>query len=191
MVLPAVETPQSSGQDEYEILRMGFRPRRIKVLFIGESRPVNRKFFYRGDSRLATYTREAMGDERGSLSTFLKRFQSLGCFLLDLCSEPVNGLPPSERRNARKHGVQTLGEKLQHIQPLVIIVVMKGIEESVTQALRLANLETVPRYVLPFPAQGHEREYVSTLQDLMNTFWRDGILSDDLNLESPRNAINQ
>jgi hypothetical protein len=154
MLLRGRETSQSLRQDEYEILRAKFRPRRIKVLFIGESRPANGTFFYRGDSRLARYTREAMGDERGSLSTFLKRFESLGCFLLDLCSEPVNGLPPSERRNARKHGVQTLGEKLQGIEPFAIIVVMKGIGESVTQALRGAGLERVPRYVLPFPSTG-------------------------------------
>jgi hypothetical protein len=111
MLPRAGETPQSLGRDEYEVLRAEFRPQRIKVLFIGESRPVNGTFFYLGDSRLARYTREAMGDERGSLYTFLKRFQSLGCYLLDLCSEPVNGLAPTERRNARKHGVQTLGEE--------------------------------------------------------------------------------
>jgi hypothetical protein len=66
---------------------------------------------------------------------------------------------------------------------------MKGIAESVAQALRRASLETVPCYVLPFPAQGHEREYVSVLQDLMSMFWRDGILSDDSNPSG--NPINQ
>jgi hypothetical protein len=166
-VLRAGETPQNLGQDEYEILRMEFRPPRTKVLFIGESRPDNGTFFYRGDSRLARYTREAMGDEHDSLSIFLERFQSLGCFLLDLCSEPVNGLPPSERRDARERGVKALGEKLKDIQPFAIIVVMKAIAESVAQALLQVNLE-VPRYVLPFPAQGHEREYVSGLRDLVS-----------------------
>jgi hypothetical protein len=67
---------------------------------------------------------------------------------------------------------------------------MKGIAESVTQALRQADLETVPRYIMPFPAQGHEREYVSALQNLMNTFWRDGILSEDPKSER-QEPINQ
>jgi hypothetical protein len=85
---------------------------------------------------------------------------------MDLCCEPVNHISPEERKIARIKGEHRLEQYLRDVQPLVIIVVMKGIAEDVEHALKAAGLEAVPRYVLPFPAQGHEREYVTGLRSI-------------------------
>src|SRR4051794_2820337 len=97
---------QSPSDDEYELLREAFRPRRVTVVFVGESRPANGTFFYRGDSRLAKYTSQAMGVAGKTPSIFLQAFRSAGYFLIDLCPEPVNRLRGRERRTARSMGEQ-------------------------------------------------------------------------------------
>lgn len=158
-------------------LQNSFRPSLVKVLFIGESRPSNGTFFYRGDSRLARYTREAILDEHEDAppAVFLERFRSMGCFLVDLCEEPVNWLSASERRIAREAGETKLAKKLEKLQPLAIIVVMKGIAQSVERACRKAKI-CVPRHVLPFPAQGHERQYVVNLHVVIKRLKAKGVL---------------
>jgi hypothetical protein len=166
MLANASDTPLVAPPDEHEAVRDDFRPERVKVLLIGESRPSNGTFFYRGDSRLAKYTWEAIGREHRSVFEFLRHFQSRGCFLMDLCREPVNHLPAEKRKIARMKGEQTLQQYLRDVRPLAIIVVMKGIVEHVERALKAAGLGVVPRHVVPFPAQGHEREYVAGLRSI-------------------------
>jgi hypothetical protein len=166
MLANASEIPVVTLPDEYEAARDRFRPERVKVLFVGESRPSNGTFFYRGDSRLAKYTWEAIGEEHRSVSEFLRHFQACGCFLMDLCREPVNHLPAEKRKIARMKGEQTSQQLLRDVRPLAIIVVMKGIVEHVERALKAAGLGAVPRYVVPFPAQGHEREYGAGLRSI-------------------------
>lgn len=165
--------------DAYEALRERFRPSPIKVLFVGESRPANGTFFYRGDSRLARYTCEAFGPEGGlglEMPAFLERFYSPGCFLVDLCPVPVNHLSGPERRRLRRTGEPALARILSDTRPSAIIVVMIGIAASVDRAATAAGAERVPRYVLPFPAQGHEREYVRRLRDTIARLREEGVL---------------
>jgi hypothetical protein len=52
----ASDIPVVTSTDQYEAVRDEFRPERVKEILIGESRPSNGTFFYRGDSRLAKYT---------------------------------------------------------------------------------------------------------------------------------------
>lgn len=160
--------PQIADPDEYDDLRETFRPKRIKILFVGESRPANGTFFYRGDSRLARYTREAIGTENGSVLDFLEDFCSRGCFLTDLCARPVNRLPPTARNRARAMGEQNLTAIVSQIRPSAVVVVMKRIEHYVKRALKTANLASTSLHVLPFPAQGHEREFVSGLRRVLD-----------------------
>ncbi len=167
--------------DKYEILRESFRPKKIRVLFIGESRPANGTFFYHGDSRLAQYTCEAFCAGDGAIpriSDFLKRFQSLGCFLTDLCPLPANSLPTKERTDARRKGERALANTIKSAQPDAIVIVMRGIAESAAQAIDKAGANAIPCYVLPFPAQGHERQYVSELRGIVSDLVAKGVLNN-------------
>ena len=168
----------------YEAIRERYRPETVKVLFVGESRPANGTFFYLGNSRLYKYTCRAFNSALVTslqIPTFLNEFCSLGCFLLDLCPEPVNHLPSPERRRVRRNGTATLSAILRDIQPCATIVVMRGIAQYVDQAYVGAGIQTDHHYVLPFPARGHEQEYIDGLKaillfladsEILNQAWR-------------------
>jgi len=162
--------------DEYEILRDQYRPGRTRTLFVGESRPTSGKFFYRGDSTLEQYTQEAFGFE-GSTAEFLDYFKVNGCYLVDLCVDPVNGLTPVERRTKCREGEVGLADAIKSASPEVIIVVMKGIGPNVRRAIDQAGMKDVPVHVLPFPAMSHEREYVRRLRTVLGELRAAGGLS--------------
>lgn len=150
--------------------RLAYRPPVVRVLLIGESPPANGTFFYDGDSILACYTREAFDAAIGrtrSSDEFLAGFRDLGCYLLDLCPSPVNNLDSKPRAAARQVGIRHLTEALHGLRPELVLIVMKEIEPEVVQALDLAGLGDVRRHVLPFPAYGHDGEYVSRLASLL------------------------
>ena len=73
-----------------------WQPQRIKVLLIGESPPAQAKnfFFYAPNSDLYNFTKKAFEnvykDKISEYPVFLNFFMDLGCFLDDLCEEPVN-----------------------------------------------------------------------------------------------------
>lgn len=165
----------------YESIREKYRPRQTRVLFIGESRPANGTFFYCGDSTLARYTCEAFEVVYGSfpdISSFLAGFQALGCFLVDLCPEPVNHLSRKQRRQKHKAGEGALAVMLSALKPLALVVVMKGIACSVNQAARIADAGITLRYDLPFPAQHHQKEYVFGLSTIISGLKREGVLEN-------------
>jgi len=74
--------------------------------------------------------------------------------------------------------VSALATTLSELSPLVIVVVMKAIAGCVAQAAALAAADTAPRYLLPFPTQGHQREYVCRLRKIVDRLKHDGVLSD-------------
>lgn len=163
--------------DKFELLRETHKPAETRILFIGESPPANETFFYQGDSRLAKYTCEAFSPENGptlKMSAFLKYFRARGCFLVDLCAQPVNHLPRKERKIKRKAGEFLLAQSLKELQPSVIVVVMKAISPSVARAATDAAAEVIPRHTLPFPAQGHERAYVKELRAIISPLMQGG-----------------
>jgi hypothetical protein len=167
---------ETAALDEtVESKRIEYRPFKVRVLFVGESPPVNGTFFYRGDSNLARYTHEAFTAEfpvGGEMSRFLTAFRDSGCYLVDLCHEPVNGMPRTRRRIARQAGIPFLGATMREAAPEIIIVVMKAIEGYVARAAAEAALNHVPRHVIPFPAQGHQRQYVDRLTMILRDFFR-------------------
>lgn len=165
--------------DPYEQKREGFRPTKVKVLFVGESRPANGTFFYEGDSNLAKYTCEAFSPAGGpmpEISVFLRQFKAKGCFLVDLCPHPVNRLSRVERRKARRQGEVPLAKVMADLRPLAIIVVMRGIAGNVEQAILLARLSGVPVFVLLFPAMGRQRAYVAGLRQVLAELRDAGVL---------------
>jgi hypothetical protein len=76
---------------ETERLRLQYRPERITVLFVGEAPPASESFFYRGNSGLTDYMRNALGGPKGDIE-FLNWFKARGCYLDDLVTTPIENL---------------------------------------------------------------------------------------------------
>lgn len=168
-------------RDQVEALRKDFRPKRIKVLFVGESPPANGTFFYQADSTLYRYTQEAFAavfgeGVCGEGDAFLRFYQARGCYLEDLCSEPVNKLPLAKRRRAWEAGVAPFAKRLADFQPKVIVVVMVKIQKHVMEAARQAGPAPRCVWVLPFPTQGHQGEYVEQLKWILSKLSDERIL---------------
>lgn len=156
--------------DRFELLRRRYRPVRTSVLFVGESRPAGGTFFYAGNSHLFRYTAEAFGYQAGETARaeqFLTRFMELGCYLVDLCPVPVNILPARAREVERSARTAALAVAIRSLQPNAVVNVMKGIRPHVEQAIHDSQVRLVGTWHLPFPAQGHQREYVAELQRVL------------------------
>lgn len=154
-----------------EDIRNQFRPEVTRLLLVGESPPANGTFFYDGDSRLYFHTFAAFaqaGLVTENPASFLATFRGLGCFLDDLCHSPVNDLPNPERRAARKSSVPGLALRLQKIRPEVVVSVMIAIEPAVRSALSVARMHATAFHSVPFPAQGHQQEYVEGLAQILS-----------------------
>lgn len=162
-------TNDSSGVHHEEI-RNRFRPKVTRLLLVGESPPANGTFFYSADSNLYRYTVAAFteaGIRTGNATLFLDTFRDLGCFLDDLCHRPVNNLPQPMRRAARNSSVPGLASRLQEIRPRVVVCVMRAIEPAVRRALRVARMQGTEFRSVPFPAQGHQLQYVEQLAEIV------------------------
>src|SRR6202041_2824409 len=77
-----------------ERVRRLYRPDRVRILFVGEAPPASGRFFYRGDSGLYRAVRDTFKIVDPSIhdEDFLAAFQALGCYLIDLCPDPVDRL---------------------------------------------------------------------------------------------------
>lgn len=142
----------------------------MRTLFVGESPPANGTFFYCGNSNLGRYTAEAFASIYGpypSAQAFLTDFRDRGCYLIDLCLDPVNHLNRPQRRTAHRAAIPALAASLRELRPAAIIVVVKAVENAVLTAREQAGLFAVPLTALPFPAQGNQRQYVQQLIALL------------------------
>ena len=66
--------PGASGlmtKSKIERLRLQYRPERITVLFVGEAPPASDTFFYRGNSGLTNYMRDALGGPKGDVEVLV------------------------------------------------------------------------------------------------------------------------
>ena len=149
-----------------ESLRNRFRPKRVRVILVGESPPAGGTFFYAANSNLFRYTKDAFESVYGQRWTrgadFLNFFASEGFFLDDLCLVPVNNMNPSDRRRCRRQGIPALSDRLRGLSPAAAAVTPKAISREVSQAFELAGLELQPM-ALPFPAMSWQRDYVDAL----------------------------
>lgn len=167
---------------EYQKIRESWRPSDIRVLFIGESRPASGRFFYCGDSTLASCTQEAFANvfqkHFSSTNDFLVYFRDLGCYLEDLSIEPLNKKPPDERAILQVQAIPQLAERIESTSPRAIITIMKGIQPHTEEAARVAGLASVPRYVLPFPRSdsGSDLVYVEGLSGILSNLKQSGAL---------------
>lgn len=148
-----------------ETLRKSYKPDQIKLLFIGESPPQSGNFFYHKGSLTSSTSRafEKVFDRVFSdTHTFLIFFRLRGCYLEDICLEPVDKLPPKERAMMLKDSTEYFSSRLREYRPEAVIIVLKRIESHVKEALRKAKI-TCPVYTLPFPGFGQQKNYINKL----------------------------
>ena len=158
--------------------RRKYRPRKVRLLLIAESPPSSGGFFYFpmtiGKDHLFRETMKALDlwpknepmrkgvDKR----PMLRRFQSMGLYLLDTCDFPVDKLRPMKRREAILQQIPRLVNDVIEANPLHILVVKSSIFNPVIIALRESGLwsrilNTGP---VPFPSHGNQQIYRSILK---------------------------
>ena len=137
-----------------EELRRSFQPRRLRLLFVGESPPASGRFFYQGDSGLYRAMRDTFKIVDPSIrdEDFLITFQTLGCYLIDLCPDPVDRLDPKSRRAACCAEVESLSRTIVQLQPDRIATLLRSLEDDVLRAVSLANWNG-PVIHLPYPGR--------------------------------------
>ena len=150
-----------------EAMRARFRPDKIVTLFVGESAPDSDKFFYFGNNPMLTYTRkaieQALGADGGDI---LDRFKALGWYLDDLSLAPVNKLAPAMRKSVCHAARRTLAERIAAYKPQAIVTVVPRVKDDVAAAAIAAGCDA-PRYVMPFPGNHYQNEYVRQLAEII------------------------
>jgi hypothetical protein len=170
---------------DHERIRPQYRPEVVRVLFVGESPPAGGTFFYAANSNLFFATREAFvrvfGEGAcGQGDAFLRFFKRLGCYLDDLCPDPVNKLSPAERKRLRQAAVPALAGRIGVARPQAVVAVMIAIKPHVSEALRASadpgSQLAGPVHALPFPRPEHRARFKRELEELLRQLLKAGIL---------------
>lgn len=91
----------------------------------------------------------------------------MGCYLDDLCFEPVDKLEAEIRRKKCKESIDKLSGRIKGFEPLVIIVVIKLIKEEVDEVIEKSSINA-ETYYLPFPRYEWQQEiYKKGLEEIL------------------------
>jgi len=160
------------AERDRESLRRSYRPKRVRLLLVGESAPVSGNFFYR-DSAMTTFTARAFERAYGvtfrDSATFLSFFQMRGCYLEDVSRKAVNAMASKERKAVLGESVPSLSERIRELEPDIVVAVLRRIAAYVREAVHLTDRQVVFR-VLPFPGNGHQNSYVDGLSDILGQY---------------------
>jgi predicted transcriptional regulator len=155
--------------DEYEELRQRYRPPRIRLLLVGESRPAGGRFFYLANSNLYYATLDAWQNGPGPVAsgeTFLDTLKAEGIWLYDLSAAPVNRLRGRPRQQAVRERTTELEELLASEMPDTVVVVKRSLDAVVREAARGAGIPSDRLDVLPFPLYQWRTAYVEQLGEI-------------------------
>jgi len=130
-----------NAQLRRESLRAVYLPEKVRMLFVGESPPVSGRFFYSRNSGLYRAVRDAFHLVDGSIvdENFLDIFQSAGCYLIDACRHPVDGMQPAARRDACQAGEALLSREIRNLQPDTMVSLLRSIRPNVERAALRAS----------------------------------------------------
>jgi hypothetical protein len=155
-----------SSFETREILRRRYCPPVLRILFVGEAPPASGRFFYCADSGLYRAVRDVFVDTLPALrgSDFLTEFRRLGCYLVDLCGKPVDGLLRAERSRACVRSEARFAAALKQLQPPIVVTLVRSIAPNVRRALVRANCSCSVVEV-PYPARWkkHREEFARLL----------------------------
>lgn len=138
----------------HEQLRRQYRPEQVRLLFIGESPPASGRFFYARNSGLYRAMLEVFKSVDPGIrdETFLDVFQASGCYLVDLCPQPVDHLDRHQRRATCAASEELLAKEILVLGPLMIATLLRSIEPNVARAVTLACWKGQTIH-LPYPGR--------------------------------------
>jgi hypothetical protein len=170
-LLPRYTKSESHCPIARERLRKHFRPDCVRILFVGESPPASGRFFYQSDSGLYRAVRETFLQAFPVLKNleFLDSFCALGCYVIDLCREPVDKMTPEARAYACRTGEKYLADEIQALHPESIVTVVRSIRTNVRRAQERANW--AGQHLEP-PYPGRWYRYRMDFQELLVPFLR-------------------
>lgn len=158
----------------HESIRRSFRPPRISVLFVGESRPVSGGFFY-VDSPMTGYMQRVFSSvfsiKFRSREEFLEFFKAKGCYLDDLSLAPVDNGSRRQRRLIVDAGIGPLALRIREYQPKFVVAVLKRIAVQVRKAAQQAEFRG-PIEAVPFPGQSHQSAFVRELSAILEPIYK-------------------
>jgi hypothetical protein len=162
---------------ELEEVRKRFRPvGRLHLLFLGESPPPGRGFFYTADSTLFRAAKPVFvqacrfpGDPHGWLATFA----DTRCYLDDFSS--IRGDKPHTRPSAPdvRKAIRRLARVVSEGQPTVVVPVLREIDELAREVVAASTHPGTPLRVLRFPYFRSERaksEFATGLTAVLREF---------------------
>jgi hypothetical protein len=159
-----------------ERLRKHYRPAKVRILFVGESPPASGRFFYQADSGLYRAIHEAFVTTLPALQSleFLESFRDLGCYLVDLCAQPVDRMARKQRIQGCRDGEVRLGRMIKQLQPEIIITVVRSIAPNVKRAQYRAKWSG-ECLGLPYPGRwrDHRLAFVKALTPVIRRSFRD------------------
>jgi hypothetical protein len=152
---------------EVEAVRARYRPERILTLFVGESAPASGKFFYCGNTAMATNMERALvvAGLRGK-GDFLECFKAHGWYLDDLVLTPVDKLERSERKARCAEAGKSLAIRIANYRPQAIVSLMIGIKDIVDAAAVTAGCNA-DRYAVPFPGNGQQGRFQKAMLGIL------------------------
>jgi hypothetical protein len=139
-----------------ESLRKRYRPDAVQILFVGESPPASGRFFYQADSGLYRALRDTFVAAFPALREreFLESFRSLGCYLVDLCGQPVDQMTRKARQCVCHAGEVRLSRKVRQLRPKIVVTVVRSIGGNVRRAEERASWSGI-HVELPYPGRWH------------------------------------
>jgi hypothetical protein len=143
-----------STHSRRERLRRRYQPKRVRLLFVGESPPASGLFFYQADSGLYRAVRRTFITAFPELENvdFLDAFCALDCYLVDLCGRPVDRMGRKERAEMCGAGEIRLSRMIRQLRPKIIVTLVRSIAENVRRAESLAVWRG-ERIELPYPGR--------------------------------------
>jgi hypothetical protein len=152
--------------------RQRHQPAEIRLLFVGESAPAGGTFFYAENSTLYHETRaafaRALPPEITAAGRFVDLFKRLGCYLDDLCLEPVNHLPEATRRQKRSDAEESLAVRLRNHSPLMVVAVGKTTAAPhVRSVLAAPGLTEISFRVVAFPGRPEHKAMFHSEMDVI------------------------
>jgi putative transcriptional regulator len=149
-------------------LHKKYRPKKVRVLFVGEAPPAGGTFFYAGNSQAYRELKKALESHLGNPANFLLAFKERGYFLDDLTMEPMNPAGGRKRGKALTPEVQLLAERMAEYRPELVVSLLKRICPYVADAMSRAGLDPGEQHrVVSFPGNGQQAIFRGEIAELL------------------------
>lgn len=158
-----------------------YKPETVRVLFVAEAPPdaEDRYFFFENVmtsdwlwialmKALFPYEWQKTSSERERKASWLRRFQGIGCWLIDAVKDPISGGERERIARIRCASADLISE-IKEIRPEQIILIKPSVHAALFHMLREGGFAVANEDPLPFPASGHQTEFHLGLRRLINS----------------------